>query len=71
MVIFQASFVSEHTRNLETEDEWTSDLIPADAISEGVQSNKGPQQPKNRSIQPVIQCLLNTYHVPGTVLGTE
>lgn len=37
---------------------------PSWCKSGDVQSNKGPQQPKNRFNQPVVQCLLNTYQIP-------
>lgn len=43
----------------------TPDLIPVDAVSGDVQSNKGPHQPKDRLIQPAVQRLLNTYHSSG------
>lgn len=48
-----------------TEGVRASDFIPVDAVFWDVQSNNGPQQPKNRFIQPVVQSLLNTFHIPG------
>lgn len=73
MAIFQAGFVSENARNLETKASRTSDLIPADTISGGARSNKFHLRNvhSRQRTDSFSQLFGVTYHVPGTVLDAR